>query len=162
MYVLVKLAPGADVMSYDASSKSLWIVTGGKNAATPEQDLDGNALAPQHADGDVGESRAAPGQRAEAVEHGMARLAEAGGDHEQQEGFRAEELEDAERRLADSKVKVKVAKPPRVVPDKPTPPAAPPSRRRTGCPWARRRGGATPLPPPRPCGPRRCVKWTIV
>ncbi len=29
----LKLTPGADVMSYDASSKSLWIVTGGKNAS---------------------------------------------------------------------------------------------------------------------------------
>ena len=28
-----KLTPGADVMSYDPSSKSLWIVTGGKNAS---------------------------------------------------------------------------------------------------------------------------------
>jgi DNA-binding beta-propeller fold protein YncE len=30
----IKLAPGADVMSYDASSRRLWFVTGGKNAAT--------------------------------------------------------------------------------------------------------------------------------
>ncbi len=29
----IKLTPGADVMSYDASSKNLWIVTGGKNAS---------------------------------------------------------------------------------------------------------------------------------
>jgi DNA-binding beta-propeller fold protein YncE len=29
----IKLTPGADVMSYDASSKSVWIVTGGKNAS---------------------------------------------------------------------------------------------------------------------------------
>ena len=29
----IKLTPGADVMSYDPSSKSVWIVTGGKNAA---------------------------------------------------------------------------------------------------------------------------------
>ena len=29
----IKLTPGADVMSYDASSKSIWIVTGGKNAS---------------------------------------------------------------------------------------------------------------------------------
>jgi DNA-binding beta-propeller fold protein YncE len=29
----IKLAPGADVMSYDASSHRLWFVTGGKNAA---------------------------------------------------------------------------------------------------------------------------------
>jgi DNA-binding beta-propeller fold protein YncE len=28
----IKLAPGADVMTYDASSNSLWFVTGGKNA----------------------------------------------------------------------------------------------------------------------------------
>ena len=28
----IKVAPGADVMSYDASSKRLWFVTGGKNA----------------------------------------------------------------------------------------------------------------------------------
>ena len=28
----IKLAPGADVMTYDASSRSLWFVTGGKNA----------------------------------------------------------------------------------------------------------------------------------
>ena len=28
----IKLAPGADVMSYDASSRRLWFVTGGKNA----------------------------------------------------------------------------------------------------------------------------------
>jgi DNA-binding beta-propeller fold protein YncE len=30
----IKLAPGADVMSYDASSRHLWFVTGGKNATT--------------------------------------------------------------------------------------------------------------------------------
>ena len=30
----IKLAPGADVMSYDASSRRLWFVTGGKNATT--------------------------------------------------------------------------------------------------------------------------------
>jgi DNA-binding beta-propeller fold protein YncE len=30
----IKLAPGADVMSYDASSGNLWFVTGGKNAHT--------------------------------------------------------------------------------------------------------------------------------
>ena len=30
----IKLAPGADVMTYDASSRRLWFVTGGKNAAT--------------------------------------------------------------------------------------------------------------------------------
>lgn len=30
----IKLAPGADVMSYDASSHHLWFVTGGKNATT--------------------------------------------------------------------------------------------------------------------------------
>src|SRR5258707_5793470 len=29
----LKLTPGADVMSYDASSGSVWIVTGGKNAS---------------------------------------------------------------------------------------------------------------------------------
>jgi DNA-binding beta-propeller fold protein YncE len=29
----IKLTPGADVMSYDASSKNVWIVTGGKNAS---------------------------------------------------------------------------------------------------------------------------------
>ena len=29
----IKLTPGADVMSYDASRKRLWIVTGGKNAS---------------------------------------------------------------------------------------------------------------------------------
>jgi DNA-binding beta-propeller fold protein YncE len=30
----IKLTPGADVMSYDPSTKRLWIVTGGKNAST--------------------------------------------------------------------------------------------------------------------------------
>ena len=30
----IKLTPGADVMSYDASSRHLWFVTGGKNAPT--------------------------------------------------------------------------------------------------------------------------------
>lgn len=30
----IKLAPGADVMSYDPSSRHLWFVTGGKNATT--------------------------------------------------------------------------------------------------------------------------------
>jgi DNA-binding beta-propeller fold protein YncE len=30
----IKLAPGADVMSYDPSSRRLWFVTGGKNATT--------------------------------------------------------------------------------------------------------------------------------
>jgi len=30
----IKLTPGADVMSYDASSRRLWFVTGGKNAAS--------------------------------------------------------------------------------------------------------------------------------
>ena len=50
-----------------------------------QQDLDGDALAPQQADGDVGQAGGAPGQRAEAVEHRVARLAEARGDHEQQE-----------------------------------------------------------------------------
>lgn len=30
----IELAPGADVMSYDASSRRLWFVTGGKNATT--------------------------------------------------------------------------------------------------------------------------------
>jgi DNA-binding beta-propeller fold protein YncE len=30
----IKLAPGADVMSYDPSARQLWFVTGGKNAAT--------------------------------------------------------------------------------------------------------------------------------
>jgi DNA-binding beta-propeller fold protein YncE len=35
----VKLTPGADVMSYDASRKRLWVVTGGKNAAAKLKDV---------------------------------------------------------------------------------------------------------------------------
>jgi sugar lactone lactonase YvrE len=35
----VKLTPGADVMSYDASRKRLWIVTGGKNASAKLQEV---------------------------------------------------------------------------------------------------------------------------
>ena len=69
-------------------------------AAHHHQDLDGDALAPQQADGDVVEAGGAPGQRAEAVEHGVARLAEARGDHEQHErpvsGSRSKQ---AERRV---------------------------------------------------------------
>ena len=34
----IKLLPGADVMSYDASTKHVWIVAGGKNAATKRPD----------------------------------------------------------------------------------------------------------------------------
>jgi DNA-binding beta-propeller fold protein YncE len=35
----VKLTPGADVMSYDASRKRLWVVTGGKNATAKLKDV---------------------------------------------------------------------------------------------------------------------------
>ncbi len=59
-------------------------------------DLDGDAHAPQQADGDVVDAGGAPGQRAEAVEHGVARLAESGRDHEQQERPRAQQVGDAE------------------------------------------------------------------
>ena len=69
-----------------------------------QQDLDGDALAPQQADGDVVDAGGAPGERAEAVEHGMARLAEAGGDHEQQERPGAQQVEDAERRVLAARV----------------------------------------------------------
>jgi DNA-binding beta-propeller fold protein YncE len=34
----IKLVPGADVMSYDASRKRLWVVTGGKNATVKMKD----------------------------------------------------------------------------------------------------------------------------
>lgn len=34
----LKLTPGSDVMSYDASRKRLWVVTGGKNAAVKMKD----------------------------------------------------------------------------------------------------------------------------
>jgi DNA-binding beta-propeller fold protein YncE len=34
----IKLLPGADVMSYDASRKRLWLVTGGKNASVKMKD----------------------------------------------------------------------------------------------------------------------------